>query len=88
MSMHRLSLVDSQYINLNLMSLQCDNLSGELQDQWSSSYSDVVVLAYKTSLNTYNPLITETLNTILVIHVTACKYQSMKKIFPVSEKFL
>ena len=24
-------------INLNLMSLQCDNLSGELQDQWSSS---------------------------------------------------
>ena len=36
MSMHRLSLVDSQLI-LNLMSLQCDNLSGELQDQWSSS---------------------------------------------------
>ena len=31
-SMHRLSLVDSQ------LSLQCDNLSGELQDQWSSSY--------------------------------------------------
>ena len=31
MSMHRLSF------NLNLMSLQCDNLSGELQDQWSSS---------------------------------------------------
>ena len=25
-------------INLNLMSLQCDNLSGELQDQWSSSF--------------------------------------------------
>ena len=24
-------------INLNFMSLQCDNLSGELQDQWSSS---------------------------------------------------
>ena len=24
------------------MSLQCDNLSGELQDQWSSSYHDLV----------------------------------------------
>ena len=24
------------------MSLQCDNLSGELQDQWSSSYKNVI----------------------------------------------
>ena len=36
MSMHRL-FIGRFSISLNLMSLQCDNLSGELQDQWSSS---------------------------------------------------
>ena len=36
MSMHT-TFIGRFSINLNLMSLQCDNLSGELQDQWSSS---------------------------------------------------
>ena len=42
------------------MSLQCDNLSGELQDQWSSSFLkgvDLLVLYFSSILASLKPLL-------------------------------